>query len=166
MRVQAIARGHLKRDALQESRRLEWYEYYSSNGDYNKAMELAVTQEEIEATEALRSRLPSDPPDASLASAGNAQATKTLHFPHGAAPQDDERPFVRAIKAHDWAAAEALAETDDDRLYLSDSKTRVEWLTHYTAQGEYDRAREMAITNAEVAKIEAARLEEPSITQI
>ena len=57
--------------------------------------------------------------------------------------------------ARDADAVAALTEA----LILSGSEAAL-------GAGEYDRAREMAITNAEVAKIEAARLAEPSITQI
>ena len=56
VRVQAFARGHASRDAQQEVRRVEWLKFYASDGEYAKAMELAVTQREVDAISAMQSR--------------------------------------------------------------------------------------------------------------
>ena len=56
-KVQARVRGHLARDAQQESRRQEWLQYYAAEGDYDKALELAVSQREIDAVYAMRFQL-------------------------------------------------------------------------------------------------------------
>lgn len=53
-RVQALARGHISRDQQQEERRTEWLKYYASEGQYDKAMELAVSQREVDALNALK----------------------------------------------------------------------------------------------------------------
>merc|ERR1711933_300762 len=46
--VQSAARGHLARTEVQEASRLEWLKYYIDSGLYDKALELCVTDEEVE----------------------------------------------------------------------------------------------------------------------
>ena len=156
VRVQAIARGHQKRDALQEERRLEWFAYYCREGEHAKALELAVTQQEIDDVHRLRedASLSSELRDASCLAPGAAAANTASGE---GAEQLAERPFATAIREYNWNAAEALAASEEERADLRDSKSRVEWMGHYAKQGQYDRAIEMAITHEEQKQIEAMR---------
>ena len=54
VRVQAMLRGHLARDSQQEERRMEWLRFYASEGQYEQALELAVSQTEVDAVRAMR----------------------------------------------------------------------------------------------------------------
>ena len=54
VRVQALMRGHLTREQQQEERRTEWLQYYAAEGDYENAMDLAVSQREIDSINKLK----------------------------------------------------------------------------------------------------------------
>ena len=155
VRVQAITRGHMQRDAIQEARREEWMEYYTTEGEYAKALELAVYQREINHIKELQAQQDSqhDVRDASWLI--GAEAAEAAEMPTKV--QQAERPFVTAIREYNWAAAEALAEGGRDYDDLRDSKLRVEWMGHYASQGEYDKALEMCITAVEMQQIEVKR---------
>ena len=164
VRVQAIARGHLRRDALQEERRLEWFGYYCREGEHAKALELAVTQQEIDQvhrlqdaaslTSKLRDAPCLAPGAADGADGGDGGGNDTRNPPSPA-----EAPFVTAIKEYNWSAAEILASSEAERADLRDSKSRVQWMGHLCDRGEHDKALELAITKAEQAQISQAQIE-------
>ena len=54
-KVQAIARGHLSRNEVEEARRLEWLSYYMSGGQFDDALELAMSRQEVDGILALQS---------------------------------------------------------------------------------------------------------------
>jgi hypothetical protein len=150
VRVQAIARGHMQRDAQQEARRQEWLQYYVGEKMYDKALELAVDQREIDAIMQLKSQ---------AASRDELSETCWCFGAKGepaAAVSTAERPLGEAIKEYNWSLAEALAADDDERQDVRDSRARVEWMREYTLRHEYEAALQMAITHAEVAEIRAA----------
>jgi len=62
--------------------------------------------------------------------------------------------FVAAIRNYDWEAAQLLAVGDDERKDLEDSRNRVAWMLHYTADGKYSEALALAITDEEKREIE------------
>jgi hypothetical protein len=72
-----------------------------------------------------------------------------------ALPSEEERDFVKAIKAYNWALAEELATTAEQKQDLRDSMARVKALELHTNRGEKDKALALAITEAEVRKIHA-----------
>ena len=53
-------------------------------------------------------------------------------------PQGRKEKFVAAIRNYDWDAAQLLAVGDEERQDLEDSKNRVAWMLHYTAEGKYE----------------------------
>ena len=80
VRVQSLVRGHLQRDALEEGRRLEWYAHYCKVGDYEQALELAVTQQEMDEVRNLaeKAKLSADTP-ASSAAADAVESRAAAH---------------------------------------------------------------------------------------
>jgi hypothetical protein len=66
-----------------------------------------------------------------------------------------QRDFVDAIKAYDWALAERLATTAEQKQDLRDSILRVSALELLTTRGEKQKALALAISEAEVQKIHA-----------
>jgi hypothetical protein len=151
VKLQSIVRGHISRDAQQEGRRQEWLRYYSSEGQYKRALALAVTQREVDAIRALEAE---------------TQTTVELQetcwcFSFTSEPvryeQPTERAFVVAIKQYNWAAAEALVEGPEDRADLHDSKARLELIDRHVLEGDFDEALEYAITEAEAERIRRRR---------
>ena len=45
---------------------------------------------------------------------------------------------MTAIRNYDWDEAQLLAVGEDERQDLEDSKNRVAWMLHYTANGKHD----------------------------
>lgn len=56
-------------------------------------------------------------------------------------PAGRKEKFVAAIRNYDWDAAQLLAVGDDERQDLEDSKNRVAWMLHYTAEGKKEEVR-------------------------
>mmetsp|Transcript_8906 Transcript_8906/g.24873 ORF Transcript_8906/g.24873 Transcript_8906/m.24873 type:complete len:502 (+) Transcript_8906:127-1632(+) len=67
--------------------------------------------------------------------------------------EDMALEFVRAIQAYDWVSAEKLATTEEQKEDLRDSILRVNAIELFTNRGEKDKALALAITEAEVDKI-------------
>lgn len=67
-----------------------------------------------------------------------------------------EARFVTAMRSYDWATATALATTEQERQDIADSISRVEWMQHYIASGNFNEARELAITLKEREEIDKA----------
>ena len=189
VKVQAIFRGHQTRDTQEETRRVEWLRYFAAEGQYEKALELAVTKAEVDAIDILKaeaatkeSRAPppatplAEPtpttPQAATAPTSQPEVKVAQPTPPAAAsgpaePPDPADAFKAAIRAYDWEAAEALASSDAERQDIKDSKLRVGWLKKYSADGQYDKAKELAITEAELADIEnveGAKATKPSLS--
>jgi len=68
------------------------------------------------------------------------------------------KTFADAVKKHEWDVAMQLASTPQEKLDVQDSQARVMWLEKHLAAGEYDQAKEMAITEAELLKIDQMKL--------
>ena len=146
VRVQAMLRGHISRDAIQEAARVEWMDYYRSHGQYDKAIELAISQTEIDEIQ-----------EAKGAASFEASLKDVWGAPSAQDKPTSERPFITAVREHKWKAAEALAESAADLRDVEESKNRVEWMLSYSSRGEYDKALEMCITKEEVEAVERRR---------
>ena len=160
VKVQAIARGHISRDVRQEERRQEWLQFYAAEKDFTKALDLAVSQREVDAIHALQSQ-----------AATHVELADTwcrcFAPPPPSRPRPDEddedeerthseRPFAVAIREYNWSAAEELAADREDEMDLHDSRWRVEAMHKFTRTGQFNRAAEMAITQKEFDQIRNA----------
>ncbi|EOD20439.1 hypothetical protein EMIHUDRAFT_435832 [Emiliania huxleyi CCMP1516] len=70
--------------------------------------------------------------------------------------KDQTAAFVAAIRSYDWEAAKRLARSQQEKEDLEDSIVRVNYLNFYIDRHETGAALELAITEAEVARIHAA----------
>lgn len=74
--------------------------------------------------------------------------------------------FVMAIKEYDWEKAETLAESDQDREDVKDSKARVDHMHYNMKAGNKELAFEYAITKKERQEIEDFKLTSTSAAAV
>ena len=65
-----------------------------------------------------------------------------------------EPQFIEAVKTYKWELAEKLVSSEQDRQDLANSRARVEWMAKHISDGDVQRAKSLAITEAEVERIE------------
>jgi hypothetical protein len=124
-------------------------QYHISAKDWDAALEICVTPEEIENVNSEKRK----------ASGGLCACLQ---------PSEATRRgnFVDAIKAYEWEKAASLAKTDDERVDVEESKARVLWMQHYMATGEYDQALSLSISQAEEAEIEEAKAKASNVAPV
>jgi len=136
--VQKSYRGHSERDNQEEQRRLTWLQWHLDQREFGQALDLAISKDE-------RQRI--------LEAKATSEQIKWCNcFSHR--PQGRKEKFVAAIRNYDWDQAQLLAVGDDERQDLEDSRNRVAWMLHYTADGKYEEALALAITDEERAEVE------------
>ena len=62
--------------------------------------------------------------------------------------------FCKAVRAYDWEGAQALAATEQEKVDVTDSKNRVDWMEYFLAQGDSMQAMLYAITSEERQRVE------------
>ena len=62
--------------------------------------------------------------------------------------------FCKAVRAYDWEGAQALAATEQEKVDVTDSKNRVDWMEYFLAQGDSMQAMLYAITSEERQRAE------------
>lgn len=65
-----------------------------------------------------------------------------------------EPQFIEAVKTYKWELAEKLVSSEQDRQDLANSRARVDWMAKHISDGDVQRAKSLAITEAEVERIE------------
>uniref|UniRef100_A0A7S3AKI7 Uncharacterized protein n=1 Tax=Haptolina ericina TaxID=156174 RepID=A0A7S3AKI7_9EUKA len=139
--VQKSYRGHSERDNQEEQRRLTWLQWHLEQNEFGQALELAISKDERQRI--LTAKAKSEQPIWCRCLAWKPQTT-----------EGRKEKFVAAIRNYDWEAAQLLAVGDDERKDLEDSRNRVAWMLHYTADGKYSEALALAITDEEKREIE------------
>jgi len=134
-------RGHQVRDHQEEARRVEWLRYYAAERQLDEALKLAIKPHEEAAIKRMQAGDVKGGIAALLATGPSTMVKKSAEF-------------VEAIKTYDWAKAEKYAATAQDRQDLADSKARVQWLEEYAKRGDGEKAKSLAITDAEVKRID------------
>ena len=77
--------------------------------------------------------------------------------PTGPAPTTTiklEPQFIEAVKTYQWELAEKLVSSEQDRQDLANSRARVAWMAKHISDGDVQRAKSLAITEAEVERID------------
>ena len=77
--------------------------------------------------------------------------------PTGPAPTTTiqlEPQFIEAVKTYQWELAEKLVSSEQDRQDLANSRARVAWMAKHISDGAVQRAKSLAITEAEVERID------------
>ena len=62
--------------------------------------------------------------------------------------------FCKAVRAYDWEGAQALAATEQEKVDVTDSKNRVDWMEYFLAQGDSMQAMLYAITSEERQRVD------------
>jgi len=139
--VQKSYRGHSERDNQEEQRRLTWLQWHLDQKEFGAALELAISKDE-------RQRILTAKAKAEKPNFCNCFAWKP------SAAEGRKEKFVAAIRNYDWDTAQLLASGDEERQDLEDSKNRLAWMLHFTAEGKYPEALALAITDEEKREIE------------
>jgi len=156
-KLQGAARGHLARTEVQEASRKEWLKYFTDSGEYDKALELCVTDGEEEEINQLR-------------------LAKQLSEPNGGPADDNTEEYRRTTwlnyykEEGEWDKALELCVTQDEEAQIKEKRDaggpvdddteeyrRTTWLKHYTEEGEWDKALELCVTQDEEAQIKEKR---------
>ena len=151
VRVQSFVRGHQARDSQEEVRRIEWLRFLAVEGKYADALKLAIKPAEEAAVKQMQSG------DVEGGTRKLVEATTPKSAPPSPTPKvaaAAKPSFSDAIKAYDWGLGAELASSEQDRKDLADSKARVEWMAKYVKEGDVQRAKSLAITEAEVERID------------
>ena len=151
VRVQSFVRGHQARDSQEEVRRIEWLRFLAVEGKYADALKLAIKPAEEAAVKQMQSG------DVEGGTRKLVEATAPKSAPPSQTPKvaaAAKPSFSDAIKAYDWGLGAELASSEQDRKDLADSKARVEWMAKYVKEGDVQRAKSLAITEAEVERID------------
>ena len=98
----------------------------------------------------------------SLVPGGSLWVKRSLGSAEGPAPTEPaptttielEPQFIEAVKTYKWELAEKLVSSEQDRQDLANSRARVEWMAKHISDGDVQRAKSLAITEAEVERIE------------
>ena len=146
-----IAPPHQARDSQEEMRRIEWLRFLAAEGNYADALKLAIKPAEEAAVKQMQSG------DVEVGKRKLVEATTPKSAPPSPTPKvaaAAKPSFSDAIKAYDWRLAAELASSSQDLKDLADSKARVEWMAKYVKEGDVQRAKSLAITEAEVERRE------------
>jgi len=136
--LQKSYRGHSERDNQEEQRRLTWLQWHLEQCEFGQALDLAISKDE-------RQRI--------LEAKTRSERINVCRCPCKHRAKGRKEKFVSAIRNYDWDAAQLLAVGEDERQDLDHSRNRVAWMLHYTAEGKYDEARALAITDEEKHEI-------------
>ncbi|KAL1495680.1 hypothetical protein AB1Y20_016544 [Prymnesium parvum] len=139
--VQKQFRAHADREQEEERRRITWMHWHLQQKEFDKALELAITKDERQVITDAKAK--AQFPD--LCKCFNLKPR----------PVGRKEKFIAAIRNYDWDTAQLLAVSDEEREDLEDSKNRVAWMLHYTADGKKEEALALAITDEEKAEIES-----------
>jgi len=129
----------------EEENRLKWFRFYVSNGEFDRAAELVVT--EVEAALVIRSRATAPAKCCACLQGGAATAA--------AAEEERYQRFVQAIRAYQWEVASTLALTPEEAQDVADSKVRVSAMQQAISTNDTKKALEYAITNDEIEQVHA-----------
>ena len=144
IKVQAITRGYTARFEIEEARRLEWFNYYKlpEVGEYDEALKLACTAEERAAVDAAQEASRVEWVRYYVATGNLSEAKRLLWDGKNPAPPgagwfrccynpappaggaDRAEKFRAAIVAYDFAEAERLAATAEEKEDVSLSQAR------------------------------------------
>ena len=197
IKVQAITRGYTARFEIEEARRLEWFNYYKlpEVGEYDEALKLACTAEERAEVDAAQEASRVEWVRYYVATGNLSEAKRLLWDGKNPAPPgagwfrccynpappaggaDRAEKFRAAIVAYDFAEAERLAATAEEKEDVSlsqaraaarphstppapppasrplslppSSQRRLEWLSYYLAKRDFYEAENQAIIQSE-----------------
>lgn len=155
VKLQSSMRGHAARTQTQEENRLAWLEFFVSKCDYENALQLAVSKDEVV-------RIEENAAAVTMQSAARGKFARKRLPPPMLPPEPAERERASDAQVRSDEAAHAAATRMQGAVrgyntrYTQQELARVEWLNYYIAVGEFEVAMQLAFLPHELAEVTAA----------